>query len=45
LKQRTQRSRSTAQIGFGKVNTHVMPHIKCEGANFTLSLVGKLDAK
>lgn len=29
--------------GFYKVDLQVMPHIKFEGANFTLSLVGKLD--
>jgi type VI secretion system protein ImpC len=33
------------EVGFYKVDLQVMPHIKFEGANFTLSLVGKLDAK
>jgi type VI secretion system protein ImpC len=33
------------EVGFYKVDMQVMPHIKFEGANFTLSLVGKLDAK
>lgn len=31
------------EVGFYKVDLQVMPHIKFEGANFTLSLVGKLD--
>ena len=31
------------EVGFYKVDLKVMPHIKFEGANFTLSLVGKLD--
>lgn len=31
------------EVGFYKVDMQVMPHIKFEGANFTLSLVGKLD--
>jgi type VI secretion system protein ImpC len=31
------------EVGFFKVDLKVMPHIKFEGANFTLSLVGKLD--
>lgn len=31
------------EVGFYKVDMKVMPHIKFEGANFTLSLVGKLD--
>ncbi len=30
-------------VGFYKVDLQVMPHIKFEGANFSLSLVGKLD--
>ena len=33
------------EVGFYKVDLKVMPHIKFEGANFTLSLVGKLDAQ
>jgi len=33
------------EVGFYKVDLQVMPHIKFEGANFTLSLVGKLDTK
>jgi type VI secretion system protein ImpC len=31
------------EVGFYKVDLQVMPHIKFEGANFTLSLVGKLE--
>jgi len=31
------------EVGFYKVDMQVMPHLKFEGANFTLSLVGKLD--
>lgn len=31
------------EVGFYKVGLKVMPHIKFEGANFELSLVGKLD--
>lgn len=31
------------EVGFYKVDLQVMPHIKFEGANFSLSLVGKLD--
>ncbi len=31
------------EVGFYKVDMQVMPHMKFEGANFTLSLVGKLD--
>lgn len=31
------------EVGFYKVDMQVMPHIKFEGADFTLSLVGKLD--
>ncbi|MBU0638120.1 MAG: type VI secretion system contractile sheath large subunit [Planctomycetes bacterium] len=31
------------EVGFYKVDLQIMPHIKFEGANFTLSLVGKLD--
>ncbi len=31
------------EVGFYKVDLQVMPHIKYEGADFTLSLVGKLD--
>ncbi len=33
------------EVGFYKVDLQIMPHMKFEGANFTLSLVGKLDAK
>lgn len=33
------------EVGFYKVDLKVMPHMKFEGANFTLSLVGKLDTK
>lgn len=33
------------EVGFYKVDLQVMPHMKFEGANFTLSLVGKLDTK
>ncbi len=31
------------EVGWYKVDLQVMPHIKFEGANFSLSLVGKLD--
>jgi type VI secretion system protein ImpC len=31
------------EVGFYKVDMKIMPHIKFEGANFTLGLVGKLD--
>ncbi len=31
------------EVGFYKIDMQVMPHIKFEGADFTLSLVGKLD--
>lgn len=31
------------EVGFYKVDMKIMPHIKFEGANFSLSLVGKLD--
>ena len=31
------------EVGYYKVDLKVMPHIKFEGADFTLSLVGKLD--
>lgn len=31
------------EVGFYKVDLKIMPHIKFEGANFTLGLVGKLD--
>ena len=31
------------EVGFYKVDLKVQPHMKFEGANFTLSLVGKLD--
>lgn len=31
------------EVGFYKVDMKIMPHMKFEGANFSLSLVGKLD--
>ncbi len=31
------------EVGFYKIDMKIMPHIKFEGANFTLGLVGKLD--
>lgn len=31
------------EVGWYKVDLKIMPHIKFEGANFTLGLVGKLD--
>ncbi|MDX2198385.1 MAG: type VI secretion system contractile sheath large subunit [Phycisphaerae bacterium] len=31
------------EVGWYKVDLQIMPHIKYEGANFSLSLVGKLD--
>lgn len=33
------------EVGWYKVDLMVMPHMKFEGANFALSLVGKLDKK
>ena len=33
------------EVGWYRVSLKVMPHMKYEGADFTLSLVGKLDKK